>query len=186
MKAHDLLDDIYDTIVNNGRFYCVPTRGSMMDLHIREADKNDYDIIHQIQKQVHELHTKERPDHYKMADTTLDREYFNSLIDGEYTRVFLLEDEQPIAYSILTIKNTAERPILVPRKVVYMNDFGVDQAYRGKGMGKFFFGKIVEFAKRMEADSLELGVWEFNEDAIKFYESMNLKTQTRLMGIDLK
>ncbi len=157
-----------------------------MDLHIREADKNDYDIIHHIQKQVHELHTKERPDHYKMADTTLDREYFNSLIDGEYTRVFLLEDEQPIAYSILTIKNTAERPILVPRKVVYMDDFGVDQAYRGKGMGKFFFGKIVEFAKRMEADSLELGVWEFNEDAIKFYESMNLKTKTRLMGIDLK
>lgn len=112
-----------------------------MDLHIREADKNDYDIIHHIQKQVHELHTKERPDHYKMADTTLDREYFNSLIDGEYTRVFLLEDEQPIAYSILTIKNTAERPILVPRKVVYMDDFASTRLTGGKGWENFSLAK---------------------------------------------
>jgi diamine N-acetyltransferase len=66
-----------------------------------------------------------------------------------------------------------------------MDDFGVDRTYRGKGMGKIFFEKIVEFAKQIEADSLELGVWEFNEDAIKFYESMNLKTKMRRMEIEL-
>jgi diamine N-acetyltransferase len=156
-----------------------------MDLHMREAVKNDYDIIHHIQKQVHELHVKERPDHYKMADTTLDRHYFESLIDGEHTKVFILAGEQPIAYSILTIKNPVKRPILVSRKVVYMDDFGVDGRYRGKGIGKRFFGEILEFAKSIEADSLELAVWEFNESAIKFYESMNLKTKMRRMDIEL-
>ena len=54
-----------------------------------------------------------------------------------------------------------------------------------KAWGKVFFGKIVEYAKTIEADSLELGVWEFNEDAIKFYESMNLRTKSRLMEIRL-
>lgn len=156
-----------------------------MDLHIREATKSDYEVVHQIQKQVHEIHTKERPDQYKMADTTLDKEYFNNLIDGENTKVFLLEEDRPIAYTIITIKNTKERPILIPKKVVYMDDFGVDIKYRGKGMGKIFFGKILEFAKNIEADSLELGVWEFNENAIKFYESMNLKTKMRRMEISL-
>ncbi|WP_421378096.1 GNAT family N-acetyltransferase [Bacillus salacetis] len=156
-----------------------------MDLHIREANKNDYDAVHQLQKQVHEIHTKERPDHYRMADTTLDKEYFNNLIDGENTKVFLLEEAQPIGYTILTIKNTEERPILIPRKVVYMNDFGVDNRFRGKGMGKLFFEKIVEFARNIEADLLELGVYEFNESAIKFYESMNLKTKMRQMEIKL-
>lgn len=154
-------------------------------MHMREATKSDYEVVHQIQKQVHEIHTKERPDHYKMADTTLDREYFNSLIDGENTKVFLMEEDQPIAYTIITIKNTKERPILVPKKVVYMDDFGVESKYRGKGLGKMFFEKILEFAKNMEADSLELGVWEFNENAIKFYESMNLKAKMRRMEIDL-
>ncbi|MBZ9536239.1 GNAT family N-acetyltransferase [Cytobacillus oceanisediminis] len=154
-------------------------------MHMREAIKSDYEVVHQIQKQVHEIHTKERPDHYKMADTTLDREYFNSLIDGENTKVFLMEEDQPIAYTIITIKNTKERPILVPKKVVYMDDFGVESKYRGKGLGKMFFEKILEFAKNMEADSLELGVWEFNENAIKFYESMNLKAKMRRMEIDL-
>ncbi|PFA69176.1 GNAT family N-acetyltransferase [Bacillus sp. AFS015802] len=157
----------------------------MLTVHMREATKDDYDAVHRIQKQVHEMHTKERPDHYRMADTTLDREYFTSLIRGENTKVFLLEDEQLIAYTILTIKLTEERPILVPRKIVYMDDFGVDHRFRGKGMGKQFFGKIVEYAKSLEADSLELAVWEFNEDAIKFYESMKLKTKSRRMGIEL-
>ncbi|WP_335871799.1 GNAT family N-acetyltransferase [Bacillus sp. 2205SS5-2] len=154
-------------------------------MHIREATKNDYDVIHQIQKQVHEIHTTERPDHYKMADITLDKEYFNNLIDGENTKIFLLEEDQTIAYTIITIKNSKERPILTPKKVVFMDDFGVDIKYRGKGWGKIFFGKILEFAKSIEADSLELGVWEFNENAIKFYETMNLKTKMRRMEIDL-
>lgn len=156
-----------------------------MNRRIREATKNDYDVVHQIQRQVHEIHTKERPDHYKMADTTLDKKYFINLIEGENTKVFLLEEDQPIAYTILTIKHTEERPILIPKKVVYMDDFGVDHMYRGKGAGKIFFEKIVEFAKDIEADSLELGVWEFNENAIKFYESMNVKTKMRRMEIEL-
>lgn len=156
-----------------------------MDISIREATKSDYEVVHQIQKQVHEVHVNERPDHYKMADTTLDQEYFNNLIDGENTKVFLLEEDQPIAYSIITIKSPTERPILIPRKVVYMDDFGVDSKYRGKGVGKVFFDKIVEFAKSIEADSLELSVWEFNEGAVKFYESMNLKTKMRQMEINL-
>ena len=156
-----------------------------MDISIREATKSDYEVVHQIQKQVHEVHVKERPDHYKMADTTLDQEYFNNLIVGKNTKVFLLEEDQPIAYSIITIKSPTERPILIPRKVVYMDDFGVDSKYRGKGVGKVFFEKIVEFAKSIEADSLELSVWEFNEGAVKFYESMNLKTKMRQMEINL-
>ncbi|UXH44068.1 GNAT family N-acetyltransferase [Rossellomorea vietnamensis] len=156
-----------------------------MQTHIREATKNDYDAVHRIQRQVHEMHTKERPDHYQMADTTLDRQYFNSLIDGENTKVFILEEGQPIAYTILTIKSPVERPILIPKKVVYMDDFGVDQTLRGKGLGKKFFGEVVEYAKTIGADSLELGVWEFNEDAIKFYESMNLRTKSRMMEIRL-
>lgn len=159
--------------------------GSILDIRIREATKSDYDLVHQIQKQVHEIHTKERPDHYKMANTTLNQTYYNNLIDGENTKVFLLEENQPIAYTIITIKNTEKRPILVPKKVVFMDDFGVDNMYKGKGMGKLFFGKILEYARDIGADSLELGVWEFNENAIKFYESMNLKTQTRRMEINL-
>lgn len=156
-----------------------------MQTHIREATKNDYDAVHRIQRQLHEMHTEKRPDHYKMADTTLDQEYFNNLINGENTKVFLLEQDHPIAYTILTIKSPVERPILIPKKVVYMDDFGVDQTFRGKGLGKRFFGEIVEYAKTIGADSLELGVWEFNEDAIKFYESMNLRTKSRLMEIRL-
>jgi diamine N-acetyltransferase len=52
-----------------------------VETHIREATKNDYEAVYQIQRQVHEMNTKERPDHYRMADTTLDQAYFKSLIN---------------------------------------------------------------------------------------------------------
>jgi diamine N-acetyltransferase len=39
------------------------------------------------------------------------------------------------------IKVRGKEDELIKKKVVYMDDFGVDIKYRGKGLGKIFFGK---------------------------------------------
>jgi diamine N-acetyltransferase len=45
------------------------------------------------------------------------------------------------------------------------------------------FTKAVEFTREIGAESLELGVWEFNNTAIQFYEAMVMKTQARKIEI---
>ncbi|RSK26577.1 GNAT family N-acetyltransferase [Bacillus sp. HMF5848] len=153
---------------------------------LREATKRDYEDVHRLQKQVHEIHTEARPDHYRMADITLDRIYYEKLTEDENAKVFILESEnEPIAYTILTIKQPKDRPITIPKKVVFIEGFGVDSNWRGKRIGKTLFQEILNFAKEIKADTLELGVWEFNESAIKFYESMKLKTKMRRMEMDI-
>jgi diamine N-acetyltransferase len=61
----------------------------------------------------------------------------------------------------------------------------VKETFRGNGLGRLMFEKAIEFTKKAGAVSLELGVWEFNETAIKFYEAMGMKTQARKMEIRL-
>jgi ribosomal protein S18 acetylase RimI-like enzyme len=154
--------------------------------NIREATKSDYDCVHKLQKQVHEIHTQERPDHYKTAQTTLDYDYFQNLIENDNARVFVLEHEkQIVAYTILSIKQPVDRPIIVPKKNVFMDDLGVDYMVRGKGIGRLLFKRALDFVKEIEASSLELAVWEFNEAAINFYEKMGMKTKMRRMEITI-
>lgn len=66
-----------------------------------------------------------------------------------------------------------------------MDDLGVTEGFRGKGLGKLLFNKSLAFVKEIGATCLELGVWEFNEQSIKFYEGMGMKTQARKMEIKL-
>jgi Acetyltransferase (GNAT) family. len=47
------------------------------------------------------------------------------------------------------------------------------------------FKHIVDYAKKSGADVLELTVWEFNSDAIKFYESLGMTTKNRRMELKI-
>ncbi|MBO8176682.1 MAG: GNAT family N-acetyltransferase [Bacillus sp. (in: Bacteria)] len=67
-----------------------------------------------------------------------------------------------------------------------MEDLGVTKSYQGQGLGKLLFQQAVQFAKEVGAESLELGVWEFNQHAIKFYEAMGMTTQARKMEYKLR
>lgn len=45
--------------------------------------------------------------------------------------------------------------------------------------------QVKKEAKENNFNQIELNCWEFNENAIKFYESIGLKTQRRIMEIEV-
>lgn len=47
------------------------------------------------------------------------------------------------------------------------------------------FTHIVDYAKSNEASSIQLNVWDFNENAIKFYESLGMSTRNRRMELNI-
>lgn len=157
-----------------------------MELTLREATISDYEEVLHLHKQVHEIHAKARPDHFNKVEISLDRTYYENLLTSEITKVLLLsKGNQTIAFTILKVIQSMAIPILKPRKIVFIDDFGVDAKHRGQGVGKVFMEKILSFAKDMDADALELSAWECNQEAIKFYEAMNLKTKMRRMEIEI-
>ena len=151
---------------------------------IREAVINDFEQLQSIVQEVHNLHCEARPDVYNDVTEPLSKDYFNGLIINNETKVFVIDIENEIvAYSILKVSKTQNIPILRPSAYVYIDDLAVKASYRNNGLGKKLFAYIKEFAKDINADSIQLNVWEFNKPAIDFYESIGMKTRNRRMEI---
>lgn len=157
-----------------------------MKYTIRTATLDDFEKVKPIHKEIHDLHVEGRPDKYSSTNNTLDKEYYKGLVTNEEGRVYIIEFENEIiAFTFLRKNSTPDREAVVKQSYVFMEDFGVNQNFREKGLGRSLFDKAIEFTKEMDASSLELGVWEFNDSAIKFYEAMGMKTQARKMEIKL-
>jgi ribosomal protein S18 acetylase RimI-like enzyme len=156
-----------------------------MNLNIREAANTDYNGICELVTEVYKLHLKNRPDVYLDIDNPFPKDYFDELLDSSNTKIFVMKDDNNdlSAYSIIQIMTT-QNPILIHKKFLYIDDFCVKSTFKRKGIGKILFNHIVDFAKAENAESIHLNVWEFNEDAIKFYEALGMKTRNRRMEFD--
>ncbi|WP_346914549.1 GNAT family N-acetyltransferase [Clostridium sp.] len=159
-----------------------------MILQVREAIINDYIEINNLVKEVHNLHVKNRPDVYVEVDTPLIKEDFYGLLSANDTKIFIVEDisnKELVAYSIVKIMAHRSIQILTQMTFAYIDDFCVKPSEQKKGIGRLLFEYIVDYAKTEEALSLQLIVWEFNKEAIKFYEALGMSVRNRRMELNL-
>ncbi|MGL4850574.1 MAG: GNAT family N-acetyltransferase, partial [Clostridium sp.] len=54
-----------------------------------------------------------------------------------------------------------------------------------QGLGKMLFNHIIEDAKKNESDLIQLVVWDFNKDAIKFYKALGMTNRNIRMELQL-
>ena len=66
-----------------------------------------------------------------------------------------------------------------------MEDLCVSKDYRKQGIGKRLFIEAKKLTLEFNVDSLELMVWEFNKDAIDFYENQGMETRSRILEMKL-
>lgn len=159
-----------------------------MNLKIREAIGNDYTDISSLVVEVHNLHVKNRPDVYLGVDNLFPKERFEDLLNSDNIRLFVVEDtdsKELVAYSIIEIMAPRNISILIQSKYAYIDDFCVKHNYQKKGIGKLLFNHIVDYSKTEGASNIQLTVWEFNKNAIMFYESLGMSTRNRRMELNL-
>lgn len=102
------------------------------------------------------------------------------------SKILVVGNDKLVAYTILKVVDAPNRPILVPRRILYVNDICVDETCRGKGIGKLLFQKVKDYAKNVGASSLELGVLAFNERAIDFYHAMGMNVKSVRMELEIR
>ena len=66
-----------------------------------------------------------------------------------------------------------------------IDEFGVDEAYRRQGTAMEMVSFIREYAKKKNIHRIELNMWEFNRDALAFYEAAGSTTFRRYMEMFL-
>ena len=65
---------------------------------------------------------------------------------------------------------------------LYLEDLYISQAERGSGAGKAMLKHLAKIALEKECGRFEWSVIDWNEPAIKFYESLGAKPQEEWIG----
>ena len=157
-----------------------------MSVTIRPAVKEDHPAITAIGFETQEIHAEAYPAIFRQGVSGIPQEYFTRMIEGKDTTVFVAEEEQHVVgYVFLNVHDAPPYGYLMPRRVVEISDIAVLRAYNNMGIGHQLFAASVEWAKAREATDLELQVWEFNKNAIAFYERLGMLPINRTMALPL-
>lgn len=141
---------------------------------IREMNLNDYEDVRILVKQIHELHLSNRPDIYNDGES-FPKEYFEKVLsDANNLNYVYVENKKIVGALNASLQHTNPLPIIKLRTFYFIENIVVDKNHRRKGIAKKLFHYLTLKAKENNIDSIELNVWSFNTEAIKFYESMGM------------
>ena len=153
---------------------------------IREMNLNDYEDVRILVRQIHELHLSNRPDIYNDGES-FPKEYFEKVLsDANNLNYVYVKSKKIVGVLNATLQHTNPLPIIKPRTYYFIENLVVDKNHRRKGIAKKLFNYLTLKAKENNIDSIELNVWSFNTEAIKFYESMGMNIKNIRMEIKSK
>lgn len=147
------------------------------EIIIRKAKEEDFKQLHKLIMQVHKIHIEERRDMYKDVDPLNYEEFKNELLDTNNIYLVAEIDKKVVGLCFSQIKKISNNKSMKDREILNISDICVDKDERRKGIGKKLYSQVLQIGKEKNMDSVELMVWGFNKNAIKFYEKigMNIK-----------
>lgn len=140
-----------------------------MEIHIRNAEINDYNAVQTIMKQVQQMHIDWRPDIYKYSETLMPLEIYEQAVNEK--TFFIAEYEGNIAGILFILFRHIESPYHITRNIIYVDSMAVDEKYRGKGIGHAFFDFLKDLRNEKEYDGIELQVNAKNKAAYEMYRN---------------
>lgn len=154
---------------------------------IRLAVKDDLNRINELRKQVNDLHVEGRPETFKAGFPEELRDHIHTMFNDPDIRIIVCEiDGETEAFAVLNHIRKPETPYMFTRDYLDIDEFCVDEKHRRMGIGRELIGYIREYAITAGFDRVELNMWEFNRDALDFYESVGFKTYRRYMELECK
>ena len=145
---------------------------------IRRAEARDIPGILGLLVQVDMVHHKGRPDLFKGPATKYTEAQLRAILRDETTPVFVLVDGGTVeGHAFCAIKQVLDDNILTDIKTLYIDDICVDEACRGRGVGRALYEHARQYAKTLGCYNLTLNVWSLNESALRFYERLGLVPQ---------
>ena len=158
-----------------------------MKINIRKVTAQDYDIMCDLFDEIDALHRNALPRMFKKPDgPAREHDYYLGLIADENAALFIAEaDGKPAGYVYGIVKDAPDFPVFVPRHHVVIDNIAIKAEFQNRGLGKTLMDKMREWAIEKGATSIELSVYEFNKNAMLFYERLGYQTLSRKMSMDL-
>ena len=144
---------------------------------IRRAEPRDIPAVLRLLRQVNLVHHQGRPDLFRLA-TKYGAEDLSAIFSNDDAPVFVYDEDGAIlGHAFCQIQTVQNDRLLCDRKTLYVDDICVDEAARGRGVGKALYTHVRDYARSLGCYNLTLNVWSCNPNALHFYERMGLVPQ---------
>lgn len=151
---------------------------------IRQAIEKDIPKLSELLSQVCLVHRAGRPDIFKNGRKYSENELMVLIKDKD--RPILVstdENDTVMGYCFCIYQQHIDNSVMTDIKTLYIDDLCVDEALRGRHIGKELYEAAVKLAKDSGCYNLTLNVWSCNTSALRFYESLGLVPQK--IGMEL-
>lgn len=150
-------------------------------MKVRKVLKKDIKQIVSILEEVSKIHVQKRPDVFKDKQSNeIEKDFLKELKDKEKIIRVAVNGTKVEGIVIFKIKEVKDHINLKNSKILWIEELGVKQESRRKGIGKQLIIEAKKISKNCGCTRMELNCWECNEDAIKFYENQEMLVQRRI------
>lgn len=155
-------------------------------MNVRFAKEEELDRVNELRRQVNDLHAAGRPDLFRPEFSRELRDFIRVIRDDPEKEILVAEQAGVICgYAVLHLVHRPESPSKLERNYLDVDEFGVDEAFRRQGVATAMIDRIRAYARERGLHRIELNMWEFNRDALAFYEAVGFSTYRRYMELTL-
>lgn len=143
-------------------------------MQIRAADAPDVASIEALFEELDALHCQRLPYRFRASvGPVRSPEYLIQLVRGPDTAILLAEDAgNMLGFIHLALRTTPELPLFVPRRFALVENLIVAERARRRGVGRALMAEAEAWAHGRGVDSVELTVYEINDEAVAFYRAL--------------
>jgi ribosomal protein S18 acetylase RimI-like enzyme len=155
----------------------------MDGVQIRDAFLRDVNALSALLVEVHDLHVAALPDIFAPIETDAQTDAFlrNQLAhpDGH---AFVAEDaEALVGYCWIQRYDAPPLHLFVPRRSAEIDTLVVAATHRHRGIGRALVERAHAWAAAQGVDEVRIVVYEFNQEALHFYEGLGYETGRRTL-----
>ena len=142
-----------------------------MNILIREATKFDYPTINKMLLKLQNYHSENIPKVYKKLDIFFTFDEYLKILEDKNTYFLLATFNNEVIGLIWLNFNEKLSKYEYQRKQIWIEGIYVRSKYGRKGIAQKLLNKAINKAKLLNAQSMELMIWNFNETSKKFFEN---------------
>lgn len=140
------------------------------------VNKSHYKDVAPLSYELAKFHSDKRPDVLPEIVMMTEKEFKKRIKIKGFTGLAVYEENRILGYCFCRIKTFKSRND-PQTKLLWIDEFYISEESRRKGVGTALFSEIKKAAKENGCKSLELEVWNMNESAKKFYDSVGFESQ---------
>lgn len=150
---------------------------------IRRAVKEDEGEWARLKQQIHTIHVQKDSTRFASMDDAEIHKQFAQLLQEEAAQIWGAFIQGRMAGYMVIQEKASQPPYHLPYRFLLIDEICVDETCRRHGIGRALIEHAREIAASQNMKEVVLTVWNFNKEAVAFYQAIGMRTELLRMSL---